>query len=53
LTNHSISRIIKRISTGIPGFDGLIEGGIPEGFVAIVTGPPGRARPRFSLQFFD
>lgn len=51
IDKHSISRIIKRISTGIPGFDGLIEGGIPEGFVAIVTGPPGTGKTTFSLQF--
>ena len=51
IDNHSISRIIKRISTGIPGFDGLIEGGIPEGFVAIVTGHPGTGKTTFSLQF--
>jgi circadian clock protein KaiC len=48
---QSVSRIIKRVNTGIPGFDGLIEGGIPEGFVVIVTGPPGTGKTTFSLQF--
>ncbi len=48
---QSISRIIRRIKTGIPGFDGLIEGGIPEGFVVVVTGPPGTGKTTFSLQF--
>ncbi len=47
----NISRIIKRVKTGIPGFDGLIEGGIPEGFVVVVTGPPGTGKTTFSLQF--
>jgi len=51
IDTNSISRIIKRVKTGIPGFDGLIEGGIPEGFVVIVTGPPGVGKTTFSLQF--
>ncbi len=48
---HSLSRIIKRIRVGIPGVDELIEGGIPEGFVVVVTGPPGTGKTTFSLQF--
>ncbi len=48
---QSIGRIIKRVKTGIPGFDGLIEGGIPEGFVVVVTGPPGTGKTTFSMQF--
>jgi len=51
IDTNSISRIIKRVKTGIPGFDGLIEGGIPEGFVVIVTGPLGTGKTTFSLQF--
>ncbi len=51
IDTHSISRIIKRVNTGVSGFDGLIEGGIPEGFVVIVTGPPGTGKTTFSLQF--
>jgi len=51
IDTQSISRIIKRVNTGIHGFDGLIEGGIPEGFVSIVTGPPGTGKTTFSLQF--
>jgi circadian clock protein KaiC len=48
---QSISRIIKRVNTGIPGLDRQIEGGIPEGFVVVVTGPPGTGKTTFSLQF--
>lgn len=48
---QNISRIIKRVKTGVPGFDGLVEGGIPEGFVVVVTGPPGTGKTIFSLQF--
>src|SRR4030067_1896771 len=51
IDTQSISRIIKRVNTGIPGFDGLIEGGIPEGFLVIVPGPPGTGKTTFSLQF--
>lgn len=51
IDTQSISRIIKRVNTGILGFDGLIEGGIPEGFVTIITGPPGTGKTTFSLQF--
>ncbi len=51
IDTQSISRIIKRVNTGILGFDGLIEGGIPEGFFTIVTGPPGTGKTTFSLQF--
>ncbi|MDY6964525.1 MAG: ATPase domain-containing protein [Halobacteriota archaeon] len=42
---------MKRIKTGIKGFDELVEGGIPEGFVTIVTGPPGGGKTTFSMQF--
>ncbi len=48
---QSISRIIRRVNSGIPGFDELIEGGIPEGFIVIVTGSPGTGKTTFSLQF--
>lgn len=48
---HDISRIIKRVNTGIHGFDELVEGGIPEGSVVMVTGPPGTGKTTFSLQF--
>ena len=47
----NISTFIKRVSTGVPGFDGLIEGGIPEGFIVIVTGSPGTGKTTFSLRF--
>ncbi|MDF1531895.1 MAG: ATPase domain-containing protein [ANME-2 cluster archaeon] len=47
----SIARVIKRIPTGIFGFDELVEGGIPEGFIVAVTGPPGTGKTTFSMQF--
>ena len=42
---------IKRISTGIPGLDESIEGGIPKGFSIVVTGPPGTGKTTFCMQF--
>ncbi len=42
---------IKRISTGIPGLDESIEGGIPKGFSVIVTGPPGTGKSTFCMQY--
>lgn len=51
IDTQSVSRIIKRVRMGIPGVDELIEGGIPDGFVVVVTGPPGTGKTTFSLQF--
>ena len=42
---------IKRVSTGIPGLDESIEGGIPKGFSIVVTGPPGTGKTTFCMQF--
>lgn len=42
---------MKRLSTGIPEFDKLIEGGIPQGFFVAVTGEPGTGKTVFSLHF--
>ena len=42
---------MRRLSTGIPQFDALIEGGIPEGFFIALTGEPGTGKTIFSLHF--
>ncbi len=42
---------MERVKTGIPGFDELIEGGIPEGFNVLVTGTPGTGKTIFGLQY--
>jgi circadian clock protein KaiC len=36
--------VLQRISTGIPGLDSLIEGGIPRGFIVLVAGNPGTGK---------
>jgi len=48
---QTISKIIKRVKTGIYGFDDLVEGGIPEGFIVVATSTPGTGKTTFSMQF--
>lgn len=41
----------KRVSTGIPGLDPLIEGGLPEGKSFLITGEAGTGKTIFCMQF--
>ncbi len=41
----------KRIPTGIPGFDNLVEGGLPLGKIVMLSGSPGTCKTIFGLQF--
>ena len=43
--------MIRRISTGIPGLDSLIEGGIIQGSAILVSGTTGTGKTIFSSQF--
>jgi len=43
--------IIKRLKTGVVGLDPLIEGGIPEGSIVLISGTPGTGKTIFGLQF--
>ncbi|MEM3349528.1 MAG: KaiC domain-containing protein [Saccharolobus sp.] len=43
--------MVTRLSTGIPDFDKLLEGGIPQGFFVALTGEPGTGKTIFSLHF--
>ena len=40
-----------RLSSGVPGFDALVQGGIPGGAAVIIQGPAGREKDAFLLQF--
>ncbi len=42
---------VVRIPTGISGFDKLIEGGIPERSLILLTGPCGSGKSIFSMRF--
>ncbi len=41
----------KRVSTGIPGLDPLIEGGFPAGKSYLITGESGTGKSIFCMQF--
>ncbi len=41
----------ERVSTGTPGLDKLIRGGIPPGKVVLVTGPAGTGKTTIAAQF--
>ncbi|MHA1291530.1 MAG: RAD55 family ATPase [Promethearchaeota archaeon] len=41
----------KRIKTGVPGLDDLIEGGIPENFIILVSGTSGTGKTTFCMQY--
>lgn len=42
---------MERASTGISGFDSLIEGGLPRGSTILVTGAPGTGKTIFALHY--
>ena len=48
---NNTTKQIKRIKSGIQGFDQLIHGGFPAGRSYLVSGEPGTGKTIFSLQF--
>ncbi|MBW2989502.1 AAA family ATPase [Candidatus Woesearchaeota archaeon] len=42
---------MERVKTGIPGFDELVEGGIPSGSNILLSGSPATGKTIFGLQF--
>jgi circadian clock protein KaiC len=42
--------MVDKIKTGIPGFDELIQGGIPEGHLMLISGTPGTGKSIFCSQ---
>lgn len=43
----------ERISTGVPGLDELMGGGIPAGDAVMLTGPTGSGKTTFATQFIS
>jgi circadian clock protein KaiC len=43
--------MLERISTGVPGIDSLIEGGIPKGFTVMIAGKSGSGKTILCAQF--
>lgn len=44
-------QVSDRVKTGIPGFDGLIEGGFPKDSSILVVGGPGCGKTIFCMQY--
>ena len=42
---------MKKVLTGIPGLDEMLEGGIPQGRTCLLLGGPGTGKTLFGLQF--
>ena len=42
---------VAKVATGIPGFDVIADGGLPQGRVTLVAGTAGSAKTIFSVQF--
>lgn len=42
---------LKKIATGIEGFDQLAEGGLPENRAAVISGSPGSGKTIFGMEF--
>jgi circadian clock protein KaiC len=43
--------MIERVSTGIEGFDELVENGLPKESIVLVAGSPGAGKTTFAAQF--
>ncbi len=44
---------MDRITSGIPGLDKLIEGGLPKGSITLVSGAPGTGKTIMGMQFLE
>ncbi|MDD4890227.1 MAG: circadian clock protein KaiC [Phycisphaerae bacterium] len=44
-------RSISKVATQIPGFDGVLEGGLPRGRTTLVSGGPGSGKTVLGLEF--
>ena len=42
---------IRKASTGIPGLDDILQGGVPAGRTTLISGGPGTGKTVLALQF--
>ena len=47
----SKNNIVKRVKSGIPDFDKLVDGGFPKNSIILITGPPGSGKTIFGIEF--
>ncbi|MFC5511993.1 RAD55 family ATPase [Massilia jejuensis] len=53
LPGTPIDRDPRRISTGIPGLDGMLLGGMPEGHTMLISGPTGSGKTIVATRFLQ
>ena len=51
--DYNVSMLDKRVSTGIEGLDGLLQGGYPQGSVILVAGTPGTGKTIICFQYIN
>lgn len=51
LTDRTECGAIERLSTGVPGLDDMLEGGLVRGFTTLVAGPAGGGKTAIGMQF--
>jgi circadian clock protein KaiC len=49
----SPSRVIKRISVGVPRLDAMLGGGLPQGYSLLVAGPSGSGKTILATEFLS
>lgn len=50
--NYNVKKVTnQRITTGIQGFDELIQGGFPRGSFTVISGSPGTGKTIYGIQF--
>ena len=53
LPGVEVDREARRISTGVPGLDALMEGGLPQGHTMLVAGPTGAGKTIIATRFLQ
>jgi circadian clock protein KaiC len=48
---QEVPRFNRRVTTGVPGLDEMMNGGIPAGETTLLAGPPGSGKSTLALQY--